>query len=229
MKNTLFGLMLVGLMSMPVFAGEDLITVNGEGKSEIVPDMAQISLGVLTEASTAREAVTSNGEAMIRLFERLKTFKIAEKDICTVNFSVSPKYIYRQNEEPKMAGFMCNNMVTVTIRDLAKVGAILDGLVSDGANRVNGIEFSASDTTAKMDEARRAAMKDARRRADVLGEAGGFTVVKVRQVSESSSRGHYSPKMMTMRAAVESADVPVAGGQLHLNANVTVVYEISSK
>ena len=226
------------LLAAPAMAQEmkqpvRTITIQGEGSVTAKPDTASVNAGVVTEAETAREALTANTDKMSKVFSAIKSAGIAEDDIRTSNFSVSPVYSHSprkpdgSQEEPKITGYRAFNNVSVIIRDLTKVGAVLDELVTAGANNVNGVNFYIDDTQALTDKARTQAVEDALRRATLLTQAASANLGKVITISEN---GGYTPQpVMMMRA--EAADfggkaAPVAGGTQEITANVTLVIEL---
>lgn len=206
------------------------ITVQGEGTVTAKPDTASVSAGVMTEAKTARDALTANSEKMSGVMEAIAGAGIAEDDIRTSGFSVSP--VYSQPERrpdgsrpnAEIVGYRASNQVVVTVRDLAKVGAVLDEVVTAGANNVNGISFYVDKAESLMDEARKRAVEDALRRASIMATAANANLGQVMTVSE---QGGYRPEPMMMRmASVEAGgamDVPVAPGTQELRAAVNIV------
>ena len=132
-------LWIAALSIWPVLAGaqgdERRLTVTGTGLVEAVPDMATVQLGVSSEALGAREAIDGNSRAMAAVLERLQAAEIEERDIQTSNFTVSPRYDYNRQtgEAPRVVGFIAQNMVTVRVRDLARLGEILDAVAQADA------------------------------------------------------------------------------------------------
>lgn len=208
------------------------ITIQGEGVVTAKPDTASVNAGVVTEAKTAREALTANTDKMNKVFSAIKSAGIEEDDIRTSNFSINPVYSHSprkpdgSQEEPKITGYRAANSVTVIIRDLTKVGAVLDELVTAGANNVNGVNFFINETQSLKDNARKLAVEDALRRASILTETAGANLGRVISLSEN---GGYTPQpMMMMRA--EAADfgkaAPVAAGTQDVSISVNIVIEL---
>lgn len=205
------------------------ISISGHGETRAVPDLASISMGVTTQGATAREALDANTKAMAALMESLKAAGIEAKDIATSNFSVGPRYDYGQNnnQPPKVVGYDVNNMVTAIIRKVDSLGAVLDGAVSSGSNTVNGISFAVSKPETMLDEARKLAVADARRKAEVYAAAAGFTLGEV--ISLSEGQGYMPPPApMVMKAAAADAGgaVPVAQGEQALTVDVNIVWAV---
>lgn len=216
----------------PFFAGaeghERRLTVTGTGSIEVAPDMATIRLGVSSEALGAREAIDDNTRAMAGVLERLRAAEIEDRDIQTSNFSVSPRYDYNRQsgEAPKITGFIAQNMVTVRVRDLDRLGGILDEVARDGANSFNGLSFGLQDRGPVEDAAREAATAEARRKAELYAVAAGFTLGDVMTFSEGDDYVRVEPMMMEQSMRASSDAVPVAAGELTVSARVTIVYAI---
>ena len=214
----------------PALAAEDTrvpqLTASGEGLVEVVPDIAVVTLGVVTRGRTAAEALTANSTGMTAIIAGLKGAGIDEKDIGTSGFSVSPLYPPERNDaaaEPKIIGYAVSNQLRVTIRDLAASGALLDKVVSAGANQVNGISFEVADRVKPAEEALKRAVADARRKAAIMAEAAGVKLVRVLSVSADNGGGYYP----TAAPMVKSMAVPVMPGQQAINQTATVVWEVA--
>jgi uncharacterized protein YggE len=206
-----------------------LLTVSAEGKVEGRPDMATINLGVTTEAQTAAAALAENARRMTALTAALRRAGVAERDIQTSNVSVNPQQQYRENEPPLTTGYQANNTVTAKVRNIDNTGRVIDASVGAGGNTVNGVYFSYQDPDAQMDLARRAAIENARHRAELYASALGQRVVRVVAVSESG--GSQPPWPMPMMARMEAQDAappptPVSPGQIETSINVNVTFEL---
>ena len=206
---------------------ERRITVTGSGAVEVVPDMATIQLGVANDARSAREAIENNSVAMAAVLERLTSAAIEARDIQTSNFSVSPRYDYNRQsgEAPKITGFVAQNMVTVRVRDMTRLGAILDEVARDGANSFNGLTFGLQEPGPAEDAAREAAVVEARRKAELYATAAGVSLGSVMTINEA---GGARPQQVMMAETLRSTSdaVPVAAGELSVSARVTIVYAI---
>ncbi len=206
-----------------------LISVSGLGEVKTRPDMAIITTGVVTEAPSAQDALTKNNAAMAAVIAALKNAGVAEDDIQTSNFSVSPQYPpYQPNQTttPRVSGYQVSNQVTASVKDLAKLGTTLDALVRAGSNQINGIMFDVQDPKKVLNEARKKAVAEAKAKAELYAEAAGVSVGRVLQITESG--GVVPPQPVMMRAyKAEAADaVPVAPGQQTLTASVSVTFEL---
>lgn len=203
------------------------ISVQGSGVAYGKPDIATASAGIESRGNTPEDALAANTKAMTAIMAAIKRHGIAERDIETSQFSVNP--VYAQQPGPRgtmtIEGYQVTNQVTVRVRDMDKLGGLLSSLVSAGANRLNGVSFDIAESAKLQDEARKAAMADAKKRADLFAAAAGVTVKRVLSISEG---GNFAPPQpMAMRAMKAGADsVPVAGGEQSVSANVSVVYEI---
>jgi uncharacterized protein len=221
------------VLMMPAFAEEvrvvHTISLGGHGEVRVTPDTAIVTVGVLSQAATARDALTANSQAMRSIFAALKAAGIEAKDIQTSNFSVQPRYDYGDNTQPpKLVGYDVSNNVTVTVRKIDTLGATLDTLVSAGSNQINGISFQVAKPDDGLDEARKLAVADAARKAQVYAGAAQIQLGDVVSISEGTP---FQPPVVmqakTMRADI--AAVPIAEGQQTISADVNIIWEIKQK
>lgn len=236
---------LVGLAAVPLTATAQqsadateqrtprVISVSGEGVVEAVPDIASIVIGVVTQAATAREAVSENTTATAAVLASLNEAAIEKRDIATSGFSVQPRYNYQRNgngEAPKIEGYEARNTLTVRVRDLSKLGGILDAAVTTGSNQVGGISFDVAETTPLLDKARSEAVADARRKAEIFASAAGVKLGRVLAIDTGSNRWVPQPRGMALQARADvmsaSAPVPIEAGEQSFRANVAVTWEI---
>jgi uncharacterized protein len=225
-------LAVAAMMAIPARADDaprPTLSLTGTGEVFAKPDMAVISSGVVTEAKTAREALDANNEAIAAVIAAIKEAGIEAKDIQTSGFSVQPRYVYPKKSEetdaPKIVGYTVRNAVSVKVRDLEKLGGVLDKAVTVGANSISGIDFIVSDADARLDEARAIAMKDALRKAQIYAEAAGITLTRIQSINEVGGFRPVPRKAMMMRAEAAS-DVPVEAGEQTLSVEVNVTWEI---
>ena len=202
------------------------ISLTGSGIVKTTPDMVEISTGVTSEAPSARAALDKNTESMTEVVEALKRDGIEAKDIQTANFSVGP--VYRREKDgkpPTIVGYRVTNQVRITLRDTGKLGAILDKVVSLGANQIGSIEFGVSEPEALKDEARKLALKNATDNAKLYAEAAGVGLGPILSISEqeSSYQPRYAPAASRMEAA---ADVPIEAGTASVQVRVNVTWEL---
>jgi uncharacterized protein YggE len=203
------------------------ITVSGTGEAAAAPDMATLMLGVTTEGPEAAEAMRRNAEAMAAVLAELAAQGVAERDVQTTSLSLSPRWEPpRPNEtEPRVSGFVATNLVTVVMRDIGAVGGVLDAVMAEGANSLNGLSFGLSDDAAIRDAARRSAVADAAAKAQVLAEAAGVTLGPVTEIVEGGGFGGPFPQARMDMAMAEA--VPVAPGEVSLQVNVTMTWAIA--
>ncbi len=210
------------------------ILVSGQGSAEIAPDMALLQLTVTREAATAREALDANSAAMAQVIKALRGEGIAERDIQTDNFSIQPKYDYPpqkpqgENQAPRIVGYTVRNGLAVRVRDLGKLGAVIDQAVTLGVNEGGNILFSNDDPSAAIEQARTAAVKDAMARAKTLAAAAGVKLGRVLEISEQSFMPGPAPMMRAemMMAAPAADTVPVAAGESSYQVMVSLSYAI---
>jgi uncharacterized protein YggE len=202
-----------------------LLTINAQGETRIAPDLATITIGVVTQGGTADAALGQNTTKMNAVVAAIKRAGVADRDVQTSNLSVNPQYQYGQNEPPKLTGYEATNNVTVKVRDLKNVGKVVDGVVAVGSNQINGISFGLDDDSKAMDAARTDAMKKARARADLYATATGLKVNRIVSISEGGGSGPVYPMpMMRAQMAGAAGPPPVAPGELNVSVDVNVVY-----
>lgn len=205
------------------------LSINGNGVVSIAPDMATINIGVQTESDNADEAVASNNQQSQALLDTLMDAGVAEDDIQTANFSINPRQEYDDRGQPTgIVSYVVNNTVSVTVRDLDAIGAILDAAVQAGANNIYGIRFDVEDREAAQQQAMTVAMENARERADVLAAAAGVELGDILSLQTYLGGGSPIPYGRGFDVAVEEAalSVPVSPGEMQIMVDVSVVYEI---
>ncbi|WP_425993883.1 SIMPL domain-containing protein [Caulobacter sp. DWR1-3-2b1] len=198
------------------------------GETNVAPDMATITLGVQTDDMTAAGALKANGARMNQVMAALRKAGIADRDIQTSNLNVNPQYVYEQNQPPKFNGYQVTNQVTVTVRDLTKLGQAVDATVSAGANTVSGIAFGLQNPQVAEDAARVAAVKALQAKADLYSRATGYKIVRLVNLGEGGGYTPAPPMPMYAMAKRESADsTQVAGGELKVRIDVNATYEVA--
>jgi uncharacterized protein YggE len=205
------------------------ITVVGVGKASGTPDVAHVSIGVETESDSVQQAVADNKAKMTKLLDTLKSLGIADKDIQTTNYGV---YTQRQ-PSPEGKGTMgpttyqVNNQVAVTVRDVTKLGDVLDKVVTAGANNIYGVSFSVDDPSKLQADARAKAIADAKARAESLANLTGVTLGDVAAVSEVvGSNPIYEGPRMSAAAGLGGGGAPIEPGELEVDMSVQVTYAI---
>lgn len=230
LKFFVTALFIILATTQPTFAEEAKllrsITISGHGEVQAIPDLAQVSMGVTSFGKTAREALDANTRAMKSLLDSLKTAGIENKDITTSNFTVGPRLDYGENngQPPKLVGYDVNNQVTAIVRQPESLGKVLDQAVTAGSNQINGVTFTVSTADVLLDEARKTAIADAKRKAEIYASAGGFALGSIFSVSEGG--GFQPPVVYATKARAVSDDVPIAQGEQTLSVDVNVVWEI---
>jgi uncharacterized protein YggE len=205
------------------------LTVTVEGHATRTPDIAEVSGGVVTNAPTAAAAMAENASKMNAVVNAIRKAGIAERDIQTTGLNLQPQYRYANNQPPELTGYQATNTVNLRIRKIADTGKLLDTLIGVGANQINGPTFRVDDSEAALDEARKAAVKTAQERAALYAKATGMTVRRIVTLSEG---GGFDPgprpmlRAMAMDAAPPAAPPPVAPGEIAININLTVVFEL---
>jgi uncharacterized protein YggE len=211
------------------------VSVTGTGKISAAPDLAEINVGVITHASTARQALAANSEAMAALLETVKEHGVAAKDVQTTQIQISPQYSQprppRGGDQaefvPRVVGYQVTNSVQLTARDISRLGALLDAVVQAGANQMHGISFRVDHPEKLLDEARKRAMADARHKAELLAGEAGVVLGPPRRIHETG--GTVPPPRVMYGAAprmMAEAAVPVQAGEQELAVSVQVVYTI---
>ena len=161
-----------------------LVTVTGEATVSAAPDAAIIRIGVTSEGRTARDATEANSRQMTAVLTAIKASGVAERDIQTAWLSVQPQYDQNRTGPAHLNGFRVSNQLTVKIRDIAHIPAVLDRAIEVGANEMSGIEFVVSEESKLRDQARAAAVDDARRKAELYAKAAGVKVGPVAEIAE---------------------------------------------
>lgn len=209
-----------------------LLAVTGEATVTATPDMAVVSVGVVAQAPRAADALAQNSKAMSGVVAAVKESGVEPRDIETNQISLRPQYSsppQGTREAPKLSAYEAGNNVAIRVRDLGKLGALLDRLVVLGANQIHGIELTLAKPEPLRDEARSAATKDAIRKAGILAEAAGVRIVRILSIREDVQEG---PRPM-MRMAAESAAarpaVPIEAGEQEVRGRVAVEFEIAPR
>ena len=236
MNRTALSLAVIAtLAAAPAFAeapsvapGDTLLTVTADGKSTRTPDIANFTAGITTVGQTASAAMAANAAAMTRVLGALKSAGMADRDVQTSNLSLNPVFdnaMQHDPDHPRITGYQATNTVSVRARAISEVGRVIDTLVSAGANEVSGPNFDVDHPDATLDEARTAAIASARSRADLYARATGLKVLRILSISES---GGFSPQpMVFMARKAMAASTPVAAGEVAMNINVTVQFELA--
>jgi uncharacterized protein len=237
MRAITSGLLLVLALAMPLTPqpakaeATSSIQVMGQGQAAVAPDMAILSLTVMREAETAREALDEANAAMGQVIAAMREQGIAERDLQTSGLSISPRYVYPergQDTAPRIVAYQVSNSLTVRVRDIEQVGEVLDLSVTMGVNQDGGIQLTNDDPAAALEEARREAVDNARAKAETLAEAAGVRLGRVLSISEQArppiARPMGQPVMLRMEAA--DAAVPIEAGENVFEIHVGMSFEI---
>ena len=203
------------------------ISVTGTGKVTLSPNIAYITIGVHTEGSDVTEALTSNTSQAQKVADALKALGVDAKDIQTTSFNVYPQQIFDEKGVVTDTKYIVDNGVYVTVRDLTKLGSLLDAVVRSGANNINGINFDISNRDDANSQARIAAIADARKQAEEMAKAAGVTLGDVQSISLNGSPTP-SPLYDAKGGAAMSvgASVPVSAGQMVIMVDANITYAL---
>lgn len=224
MRNLFIAFIVTTIAALPLQAGaaERLVTVTGEATISVAPDMAVIRIGVTSQGKSAREASEANAKQMTSVLAAIKKSGVADRDIQTSRLSLQPRYDTSQSGTARLLGFQITNQVTVKIRKVGDLPAILDHAIAAGANEMSGIEFVVSQQSQLLDQTRADAMADARRKAEIYAKTAGAKLGRVVSIRDEGASPPPHPVMRAMRAGA----VPVAPGEQTLRTDVTVSYEL---
>jgi uncharacterized protein YggE len=205
------------------------LTATGTGTTMVVPDIAVVTVGVVSRARTAGAALAQNSGDLGKAIAAIKASGVQDRDIATSGFGIDTIYAEPKPGEvatapPGIVGYSVSNLVTVTIRDISKSGGILDKVVTAGANQVTGISFDISDPKTANDNALKSAVADALAKGGLMAGAAGVKLVRVLSVSTSDGA---SPRPMLAAMAKAAPAVPVMPGQQTVSASATVTWEIA--
>ena len=208
----------------PVSASGAVLDISAEGRSTRVPDVATIRAGVVSQGATAAAALADNAGRMERVFAALKRAGIEPRDVQTANVSLSPQYRYTDGQPPAITGYQASNSVAVRFRAIGKAGAVLDALVAEGANQIEGPALAIDQPDAALDEARADAVKRARARAELYARAAGMSVERIASIREAGQDAGDQPRpVMYARAMAAAAPkTQIAAGE----RDVTVTVEV---
>jgi uncharacterized protein YggE len=238
MKNALLCALMLGAAAFPsaATAQQSTITQNiagtrlditATGEATRVPDIAVISAGVVTRSPTAGGAIQQAAARMARVRGALKAAGVEDRDIQTSNISLSPEYRYENSQPPQLTGYSASNQLSIRFRDIASAGKILDALVAQGANQINGPTLTIDKPETALDEARAKAVTTARARAALYARSLGLRVVRVVALSESGGGYPMPPPMpVMMEARAKAADTSIEAGEQKLQVTLAVTFEL---
>jgi uncharacterized protein YggE len=211
----------------PATAPEHTISVSGVGRVTTTPDVADVRVGVQITRAKVRDAQAAAATAMQAVIAALKKAGIADKDIQTTSLSLQPVYDYSSNgNTPRLTGYQIVNAVQATVRKLDTIADVVDGALTAGATTLDGITFRVDNPAAAEAQARDAAMKDARAKADALAKAAGVSINGVSSISEQSGSVPVPVPYLQAGGAKDAASTPIQVGTNEVDVSVSVVYLI---
>lgn len=201
-----------------------ILDVSAEGRTTRVPDVATIRAGVVAQAPTAAAALADDAARMARVLAAIRRAGVAPRDVQTANVSLSPQYRYADGKPPEITGYQASNSVAIRFRDIARSGAILDALVGEGANQIDGPNLGIDQPEAALDEARADAVKRARARAELYARAAGLSVARIVSMSEGGQNDGGSPPAVYYARAMKADAAPtqIAAGETAVTATLSV-------
>jgi uncharacterized protein len=235
MNRRMMALGLAAAIALPAVASaaetpiQPRIVVSGEGEAAVAPDMAMLSLSVMREAKTAREALDDNNAAMAEVIEAIKLFGVADRDLQTAGLQIMPRYNYTNKpdgtQEAELIAYQVTNSLSVRVRDLVKTGEILDKAVSLGVNQGGNIVFANDDPLAVITEARKKAVAEATAKARTLAEAAGVNLGRILEISDQA----FGAQPMPIEAKAfdrMAASVPIEAGENAYRVQVNMTFEL---
>jgi uncharacterized protein YggE len=235
MNRRMMALALAASIAVPAAASavetpmQPRILVTGEGEAAVAPDMALLSLSVMREAKTAREALDANNSAMAEVIEAIKLFGIADRDIQTAGLQIMPRYNYTNKpdgtQEAELVAYQVTNTLSLRVRDLVKTGEVIDKAVSLGVNQGGNIVFANDDPSAVITEARKKAVAEATAKARTLAEAAGVTLGRILEISDQA----LGPQPLPIEAKAfdrAMAAVPIEAGENAYKVQVNMTFEL---
>ncbi len=236
MNRTMMALGVAAAVALPSAAAHaqtqppPRIIVTGEGEAAVPPDMALLSLSVMREARTAREALDANNAAMAEVIAAIKLFGIADRDLQTSGIQINPRYNYTNKpdgtQDAELVAYQVTNTLSVRVRDLVKTGEILDKAVSLGVNQGGHIIFANDDPTGVLSEARRKAVADAMAKARTLSSAAGVQLGRVIEISDQIFSAPPIPFEAKTFDRAAAASVPVQSGENAYRVQVNMTFEL---
>lgn len=205
------------------------ITIGGTGTAYVAPDTAEITVGVVTEEADAARTHAENAAQTARVHNAVRALGVADRDIQTVHYDFSQRYDMRDGSRSEVIGYTAQNSVVITVRDLNNVGKIIDAALANGANRIDSLNFTASDTSAAKNEALTDAVHGAKEKAQAVASALGVRLVRIANVyadtqADMPRNENYMPMMMAKGASASAT--PIAPGELSVAATVNVTYVV---
>ena len=231
------GLLAAALIALAALSAcgqkETLLAINASATTSTAPDLAVVTLGVLARGPSARAAQEAQSERMSSVLQAAHAAGGQDADVQTVGFSLEPQYAYARGQAPRITGYVSRNTVSIRVRNLNAVSGLIDATVAQGANELQGIQFTYQDEEASREAARAKALRTARQRAERYAQAADMRVAGIRSIVEPGSafppadgrRADHAYDMAAREQAARNAS-PINPGLLDNNANVTVVFAL---
>jgi len=225
MKKVILMLAMMSTLSFAFAQEKALVNVNGEHIIKVQPDEAEVNFMISTKHKDLQEAKKINDAIVSKAISYLKKQGVPEKDILTTRVNLNPYNEYVKDDKP-IPMFNAQQAITFKLKDLDKLAGLLSGLVDQGVNNIQNVEFKSSKIGEIQNEARAKAMLDAKEKATILAQALGQTVGTAYSIQDNTSNNNGSPRpMMAMYKSAEMADssqAPIATGEIEVRANVSV-------
>ncbi|MBS3960760.1 MAG: SIMPL domain-containing protein [Sandarakinorhabdus sp.] len=213
--------------AQPAAPAPATLAISAEAEVRAAPDIAEIGAGVMTESAEAEQALRANAERMSRVVAAVRRAGVAERDIQTTGLNLQPQFRYEPNREPILTGFRASNRVQIILRETKNAGRIIDTLVREGANQIDGPVFRISNPEPLLDRARQEAVRKARARADLYAAAAGLRVKRITSISEAADwRPEPHPALRGAMAMEAKADSPVIPGQVGMTVMIQMGFEM---
>jgi uncharacterized protein len=209
--------------------GEALLTVYASATTRSAPDLAIVTLGVIARGPSGKAATDAQAQRMTAVLAAVKAAGVEEKDVQTVQVALEPQYVYPQNASPRISGYESRNTVAIRVKKLDAVSGLIDAVVADGANQLQGVQFTYQDGESALDAARAKAVETARARASAYAKAAGMKVDRIVSITEPGGApppAPYGAPIATRAAAAEQAATPISPGEQDNASSVTVVFAL---
>ena len=208
---------------------QETISVTGTGTATLTPDRFSFTVGVRTTAPTVEDAVNQNNSRVTAVIAALKRAGATDQEIRTSNFSIFPQQVYEQGQPPRVSGYQVANSVTVTKKEIASAGRLLQVAISAGVNESSSLNFEVSDPSRGRDQGLRTAFDDARAKAALLAQAAGRSLGRALIITEGGAPSMPPRPLGGVRAMMKTeavSDVPVESGTNELSYTVSVVFAL---
>lgn len=232
-SSALLGVALLAVFALSACgANPTLLTVNASATTRTAPDLAIVTLGVVARGPNARAAQEAQTARMNAVMAAVRAAGVADNEVQTIDYALDPQYSYPRNAAPRITGYESRNTIAIRVRDISAISGLVDATVADGANQLQGIQFTYQDEEASLDAARAQAVSAARARAERYAEAADMKVARVLSITEPGATIpppvlQYRTSLLQVGASAEqSAANAIAPGELDNRSNVTVVFEL---